>query len=174
MGYDLNKHKVMLCEHQQNRIFFKRQTIIRFTFPLAVMFSVFVLLSMMAPAFAAPQPSSVMTPCAIYLPSSSTRFSQNAADKAKTHRIENQRIAGQFTMPVQLGFLLGARHALMPHNASDATKINKSHSSQSTAPEKYSGKYTVKGNQSHALAIAAYRSCQKSVALKQQRTARQL
>jgi len=56
MGYDLNKHKIILQpEHVKlRRIFFKRKNIARFFYPLAVLFGVFVTCSLIAPAFAAP------------------------------------------------------------------------------------------------------------------------
>ena len=162
MGYNLNKHRLMLRE--ERRIFFKRQTIIRFTRPLAVMFSIFFMLSIMAPAFASSQLPSVK-PCATHLPSF-THFSANAAQKGTSHRLNDQRIADQKNMLVQLSFLLGARHALTPHMVPNKNGGNL-HDVQPTGHKQISGV-------SHALAIAAYRACQKDAALKQQRTARRL
>jgi uncharacterized membrane protein len=156
MGYDLNKHTIMLRD--ERRIFFKRQNIVRFTYPLAVMFGFFVVLSFISPALAASQSPSVSS-CSIHLSS----FTHSSADAARQgqYRLKDQRSVDQLNMPVQLGFLLGVRHALIPHTNPDKDQTDK-HSIRL--------KNTSAGSPSHALAIAAYRACKKDAAM-QQRTA---
>lgn len=176
MGYDLKKDRIMLGE--ERRIFFKRKTIVRFTYPLMILSGFILTVSIIAPAFAiettkasalnlgemradlipshtekSPQ-SALGDPC---LSSLNARFSQNAETKDYRLQSDTRHPADTKAVPVALGLFLGVRLALGP------TEIIKQDRRVQMVSEIRGTSY---GGNPRALAIAAYRSCKNTHTLK--------
>lgn len=184
MGYDLKRHTVLLCD--ERRIFFKRKNIVRFTYPLMILFCFIMIMSVVSPVFATPttkasaltlremredytlsrsyderkqSPSSAQAdPCLSYL---QARLSPDAKAKDLNRQSTHQRLADKKAVPVALGFMLGYRIALGPH---EAIKTGKNVQAGSNI------RRNLKGGHPRALAVAAYRSCKNELTLKQART----
>lgn len=178
MGYDLQKDKIILTA--QRRIFFKRTTIVRFTYPIMVLFCFLVVVSMIAPAFAIETTkASALYPEEMH-ESHTLSFTQKSPqlapvdsclsflqahlspDAKKGSNFDNQskyqRPAGKSAAPVALSFVLGVRIALGPGEVVDPQKrVQVGSEIRDNTPYSRS---------SHALAIAAYRGCKNEQSLK--------
>lgn len=179
MGYDLKKDRIVL--QSERRIFFKRRNVVRFAYPLMVLFGFVVAVSVIAPAFAiettkasaltleemrkdytfsytqkSPQTAQV-DPCLSYL---NAHLSPDVKHKDFNDQSEYQRPAGKKAVPVALGLVLGVRIALGPRElVSSSQRVQ-------IGPEIRSN---VSGSNPRALAIAAYRGCKNKQTLKLQK-----
>ena len=184
MGYNLKKHTILLGD--EGRIFWKRKNILRFMYPLMILFGFVMIMSVVAPAFALPTTkasaltlkemredytlsrsyddrsqspkttlSAPVDPC---LSSLQARLSPDAKAKDLNNQSTHQRLADKKAVPVALGFMLGYRIARGPHEAI-TTGENVQIGSNS--------RRNLKGGNSRALAVAAYRSCKNELTLKQ-------
>ncbi len=178
MGYDLKKDQITL--KSERRIFFKRKNIVRFAYPLMVLFGFVVAISVIAPAFAiettkasalfseemredytlsnsrkSPRHSKVDS-CLSYL---ITHLSPDAQGKNFNNQNKYRRPAGNKAVPVALGFVLGVRIALGPREViEDRNRVQ-------VSSKIWNNRY---GSNSRALAVAAYRGCKNEQTLKLQ------
>ena len=180
MGYHLQKNKITLGNNR--RIFFKRKNIIRFAYPLAILFGFVLALSMIAPAFAIEttkasaltleemrenytlsRTSHVLKKspqifdhglCLSFFTAHQTAYDAHHKDYyAQTD--SSQHSAAPKAMPASLGFVLGVKIALGSRKfAAGNNYINMMPDHQNA-----------KGGTSHAHAVAAYRGCKKNQAL---------
>ncbi len=179
MGNDLKKDKTAF--QSERRIFFKRKNVLRFAYPLMVLFGFVVVISVIAPAFAiettkasalnleemredytlsytrkSPQSSQVDS-CLSYL---NAHLSPDAKHKDFADQSKYRRPAGNKAVPVALGLVLGVRIALGPRELVNPTQRVQ------IGPELRS---ISSGSNPRALAIAAYRGCKNDQTLKLQK-----
>ena len=179
MGYNLRKQPIILAASER-RIFFKHKNIVRFSYPLMVLFGFFLAVSLIAPAFAiettkiaayvpeegrgdyplfpTPKPPHLARnvaktdPCLSFL---DKHIFSDAKDSNSSNRSGHyQPYADKTAAPVTLSFLLGMRRALSPQKLSK--KISQ------PAMQKHD---SIGGRYPRTLAIAAYRGCKNKQAL---------